>query len=124
MSIHFCRVSILILKIIVANGDILRLPCKYEADFISESGSVLTGAVITSFPDQDNEECRLSCLRNHQCESFSSKDFGRGCELNNKTSSDNETQLIAKEGWSCRGTRKNELLVSNTGYRILIVLYP
>ena len=71
------------------------------------------GATIALLSDQDHEGCRRSCLLNPKCESFNSKDFGNGCELNNKVKSENETQLIAREGWSYRGTKRNEILVSS-----------
>ena len=110
---------ILVLRMTLTVADILRLPCKYEGEFVTESGSVLISTAIASFPDQDSDECRVSCLRNHHCESFNSKDSGNGCELNNKTNSDNEIQLTSREGWSYRGIIRNETLV-----RIPVIKQP
>ena len=93
---------------------ILRLPCKFYGNFsIVKKEMALSGALITTLHNMNEEECKTECRYNYQCKSVNINNARTECELNTKVIEDEGVQqLVEKPGWFYTSTSYEDRLVS------------
>ena len=97
------------------NAEILRLQCKYFANFTKiQPNIVLQGSVIVTLLFKSEHECRFECTMNRHCKSFNKENQGdQRCELNSKTTVDIKdfSTMVWRPGWTLHSTDYDDRLV-------------
>eukprot|EP00112_Aurelia_sp_Birch-Aquarium-sp1_P023248 Seg685.4 transcript_id=Seg685.4/GoldUCD/mRNA.D3Y31 product="putative skeletal organic matrix protein 5" protein_id=Seg685.4/GoldUCD/D3Y31 len=102
--------TVLLLFIKVGASTILRLPCKYHADFsIVLDGLGDSGAALKQYPSKTKRECVLECISLPPCQAVNHKQNGGNCELIGRNLTESKDLLTSRTGWTYLTTNDNEL---------------
>ena len=103
----------LLLVILQAHGEILRLKCATYANFTVEENDKKLLSPFLTLHGLDKPECLSECILNKRCKTININEDELICELNDKStedSRDNVTTVVAA-GWTYYSTRYNATLV-------------
>ena len=108
---RWIEISLTLPLLHLSSGHIIRLPCKYHANFSrNQVDKRYDGTVIKAIPDYTVSKCLTSCVGNSTCSHINHKESTNECELMERDTG----SMITEVGWTFWTTVTGSVRVSYT----------